>query len=152
VGIRSYILPTIFALLFHIAIALLLIPHWIGEWEDPRQTPRHIQATMVDLDSLAQVKANEQQIAEQKREAAQKQAEQERLAAEQEAKEHAAEEAKEQEEARQQEAKRVKEQAEQAQKEKQQAEEKAKQEAKALADKKNSSNHTRATQNCINIQ
>ncbi|WP_277253098.1 hypothetical protein [Neptunomonas phycophila] len=69
--IRSYILPVVLALLVHICVVLLLVPHWFQQKQDPRQTPRHIQATMIDLKSLATEVSNQQQIAEAKEEAAQ---------------------------------------------------------------------------------
>ncbi|WP_372737569.1 cell envelope integrity protein TolA [Neptunomonas sp.] len=52
-GITSYIIPFIFALILHGGILLLLIPHWFQQEDPYRRIPRHIQAEMIDLKALS---------------------------------------------------------------------------------------------------
>ncbi len=52
-GIVSYIIPILLALILHGGLLLLLIPHWFQQ-DDPykKRQPRHIQAEMIDLKAL----------------------------------------------------------------------------------------------------
>lgn len=134
--IRSYILPIVLALLVHVCVVLLLVPHWFQHKQDPRQTPRHIQATMIDLKSLATEVANQQQIAEAKEEAAQKQAEQARQAAELE-KQEQAEQARQAQEAERKQQAEAQAQKKKLEEQKQQEAQKKLEELKKQEEKKN---------------
>lgn len=52
-GIVSYIIPFLAALILHGGLLLLLIPHWFHQEDPYRRTPRHIQAEMIDLKTLS---------------------------------------------------------------------------------------------------
>jgi len=49
----SYILPTILALLIHLALALSFLIHQFSDLQQSRAMPRHIQAQMYDLKTLS---------------------------------------------------------------------------------------------------
>ncbi|MET3998931.1 cell envelope integrity protein TolA [Marinobacterium sp. MBR-109] len=113
---RSYILPSILALIVHAVAFSLIAMNWDRPAEPVRSAPRHIQAEMIDLKALAQQQAAQEQIARQ-------QAEQQRKA--EEARKRSEREAVEQ---RQQELARKQAEADARKREQQQAEQKRQQE------------------------
>lgn len=74
-GIVSYIIPIILALILHGGLLLLLIPHWFQQ-DDPykKRQPRHIQAEMIDLKALMNQESLQKEFAAEqaKKEAAEK--------------------------------------------------------------------------------
>ena len=69
-GIGSYFVPTLLALLLHLGLVLLLIPHWFNKDDPYRKTPQHVQAQMIDLKALTNLEAsNKPPVEEQKKKA-----------------------------------------------------------------------------------
>ena len=69
-GLRSYIVPTLLALLLHAGIVAVTASTWFDpEPESVRVMPRHIKAELVDLRALQQDKAKAEQEAKRKRDA-----------------------------------------------------------------------------------
>ena len=109
---RTYLIPTVYAGLVHLLVLVVVSGVWIGQQSPDRERPRHIQATMVDLDQLANMNAAQQQAqetelnrqreeaaAEQRRQAAAEQQRQEQLAQERRVQEQAEADARAREEA-----------------------------------------------------
>ncbi|WP_164549094.1 cell envelope integrity protein TolA [Amphritea opalescens] len=116
-NLRSYLFPTLLALVLHAVILSALFYSWLGYAEDKKHlTPRHVKAQIVDLKSQLQAQQRDKQAEAKKKESARQQVEDRK----QEAREKAA---------------RKKEQARQKQKE-EQALKKAQAEKKAAAKKR----------------
>ncbi len=72
-GLRSYIVPTILALLFHGVLVFLTATTWFETSSDSvRVTPRHITAELVDLRSQNKAKAEQKRKADASKKAAEK--------------------------------------------------------------------------------
>ena len=99
---RSYLLPTLLALILHSVILTGLFYSWFGHAEDERRlVPRHVKAQIVDIKS--QLKAQQQKQAEaRKKEDARKQAEARKQQARKQEQARKKAEARKQEQARKQ--------------------------------------------------
>lgn len=78
VGMGSYIVPFFLALLLHVSLLVLLMPHWFQQQDPYAKRPRHIEAQMIDLKALSNQKELQEQF---KADEARKEAEAKRLEA-----------------------------------------------------------------------
>lgn len=81
-GIASYIIPFIFALILHGGLLLLLIPHWFQQEDPYRRMPRHIQAEMIDLKALSNQENLQKEFQEEQKLKAEQEKKREKIAQE----------------------------------------------------------------------
>ncbi|SIS58810.1 cell envelope integrity protein TolA [Neptunomonas antarctica] len=61
-GIASYIIPVLCALILHGGLLLLLIPHWFHQEDPYRKPPQFIQAQMIDYKTLSNQESLQKQF------------------------------------------------------------------------------------------